>query len=225
MVKATRLIHSIFLARTCQSLQRVVRWPSFLARSKSSHFIFNASQFARLLFTLSILISSNAKHLTAFEESIPPESCYAAIISLINSFLSQKEHNNVSGYIFFYPENLRHIRAPVMGCRFAVGQSFITSMKSDIDWRSRPRQGCPCAVVVAMLLHTPGACQELTRGAKDGKLGVMTTQLPDHSNLSRTIQLIATSDSNNKTAGCCPISSFGSIHPTPRSRRRSRLCV
>ena len=101
----------------------------------------------------------------------------------INSFLSPKERNNVSGYIFFYPENLRHIRAPVMGCRFAVGQSFITSMKSDIDWRSRPRQGCPCAVVVAMLLHTPGACQELTRGAKDGKLGVTTTQLPDHSNL------------------------------------------
>jgi hypothetical protein len=85
--------------------------------------------------------------------------------------------------MFFYPENLCHIRAPVMGCRFAVGQSFIISMKSDIDWRSRPRQGCPCAVVVAILLHTPGACQELTRGAKDGKLGVTTTQLPDHSNL------------------------------------------
>jgi len=47
---------------------------------------------------------------------------------------------------------------------------------------------------------------------------VMTTQFPDHSNLSRMILTIATGDGNDKTAGRCPISSFGSTTKPPPLR-------
>ncbi len=54
-------------------------------------------------------------------------------------------------------------------------------------------------MVVDMLVHTPGP-RGVEVGREGGKLGVMTTQLPDHSNLSRMILPIATSDGNDKTA-------------------------
>ena len=54
-------------------------------------------------------------------------------------------------------------------------------------------------MVVDMLINTPGPAG-VEWGAKDGKLGVTTTQFPDHSNLSRMIQPIATSHGNDKTA-------------------------
>ena len=115
----------------------------------------------------------------------------------------------------FYHENLFNIRPPIWGVVVLIGRSSIASMKSNIDWRTMTRmslrRGRSCS-------STLPARQELKWGAKDGKLGVMTTQFPDHSNLSRMILTIATSDGNDKTAGRCLISSFGSISPTPQER-------
>ena len=100
-----------------------------------------------------------------------------------------------------------------------------------------PRRGCPCAVVVDMLVHTPGPTG-VEVGREGWRVGCDDHPIPCSSHPShlfevrnrpfkplRTIQPIATSDGNDKTTGRCTISSFGSIYPTPRSRRRSRVRV
>ena len=76
--------------------------------------------------------------------------------------------------------------------------NLIASMKSYIVWADHHKDFLAPWLLTCSSLP---ARQELKWGAKDGKLGVMTTQFPDHSNLSRMILTIATSDGNNKTAG------------------------
>ena len=104
-----------------------------------------------------------------------------------------------------------------MGCRFASA-ILIALMKSYIVWADHDKDFL--APWLLTCSSTLPARQELKWGAKDGKLGVMTTQFPDHSNLSRILTIV-TSEGIDKTAGCCLISSFGSIFTTPRSCRCS----
>ena len=90
-------------------------------------------------------------------------------------------------------------------------------------------------MVVDMLVHTPGPT-----GVEVGRKGLQVgcddhpipcSSHPSHLFEARTRpfkplqddhQPIATSDGDDKTAGRCPISSFGSIFLTPQSRRRTR---
>jgi hypothetical protein len=141
----------------------------------------------------------------------------------INSFVGPKEHNNVSGYVFLSWESAPY-SCTYYGMSLCIGQSSIASANEVWHWLADQDEDVLAPWLLPCSSTLPDR-QELTRGAKDGKLGVMTSQLPDHSNLSRTIQPIATTDCNGKTAGRCPSSSFGSIYPTPRSRRHSRVCV